>query len=44
MAMKLLGTRGSSELERKNLQINFEKHLKAKALLCKLPLINMSDN
>lgn len=36
--------RGSIDLKKDRLELNFDKHIKAKAVLCKLPIIDMAQN
>lgn len=44
LARRLMGLRVSKDLSCKAMLEDFEKHLRAKANLCKLPIINMSHN
>jgi hypothetical protein len=39
-----MSAKRSPLLSRDELKINYKKHLKTKALLCKLPVVNMSRN
>ena len=44
MAKKLMNVKGSNSINRVHLYNNYERHLRAKAVLCKLPIVNMSNN
>jgi hypothetical protein len=44
IANKLMTVRGSKELKVECLEKNFQKQMKAKAVLCKLPIIDMAQN
>ena len=36
--------KGDKELTKRSLDLSFEKQLRAKNLMCKLPIVNMRDN
>jgi len=44
IAKKLMTVRGSKHLSKNIMDNNFDKHLRAKAILCKLPIIDMANN
>ena len=44
MAKKLMQIKNSSHLDRKVIEQNYKKTLRAKAILCKLPIVDMSMN
>ena len=44
IAKKLISVRASRNFARKLMDSDFERHQRAKALLCKLPVIDMSKN
>jgi hypothetical protein len=44
IAQKLMSVRGSKDLKKDCLEKGFDKHLQAKAVLCKLPIIDMAQN
>ena len=44
IAHKLMNISGDPTIKQKNLIDNFKIHQNAKAVLCKLPIINMAEN
>jgi|DEB0MinimDraft_12_1074336.scaffolds.fasta_scaffold75644_1 hypothetical protein len=42
--MKLITMKGDSKLTKRSLEHDFEKQMKAKNILCKLPIIDMKKN
>jgi len=42
LAQRLMSTKLNPVLSRNKLKITFEKHLKTKEILCKLPIIDLS--
>ena len=44
LAMKLIKMRGDDNLTKRSLDLSFERQLKAKNLLCKLPIVDMKKN
>lgn len=42
IANKLMTVRGSKDLKKDTLETEFDRHMRAKAVLCKLPIINMA--